>query len=272
MRSFPPVQSVQRALRLLSELNKQRVTTVGDLHQRIGLPKPTIVRLLETLIEAGYVSSDRRLGGYQVTSQVAMLSCGFHGSPMVIEAARPWAINLTRELKWPASLAVLSGDAVTVSFSTIPDSPVSPFHATINMRLSLISRGLGRAYLAFCPRTERELLVRMLASSSDPEDHPDDLEEVVRQLVRSVRSRGFAERDPKVEPKSSSTVAVPIMAGKRVLATFGLTYFRSAVRPTAVREQLVRPLQAAARQIEASIEKMHAAEAGAAAAAARPSS
>jgi len=252
-RSFPPVQSVQRALRLLSELNKQRVTTVGDLHQRTGLPKPTIVRLLETLIEAGYVSSDPRLGGYQVTSQVGMLR--------VVEAARPWAINLTRELKWPASLAVLSGDAVVVSFSTIPDSPVSPFHATINMRLSLISRGLGRAYLAFCPRAERDLLVRMLAASRDPEDHPDDLEEVVRHLVRSVRSRGFAERDPKVEPKSSSTVAVPIMAGKRVLATFGLTYFRSAVRPTAVREQLVRPLQAAARQIEASIEKMHTVEA-----------
>jgi IclR family mhp operon transcriptional activator len=54
MPSFPPVQSVQRALALLTELNRQRVTSVGELHQRTGLPKPTIVRLLETLIAEGF--------------------------------------------------------------------------------------------------------------------------------------------------------------------------------------------------------------------------
>ena len=52
-----------------------------------------------------------------------------------------------------------------VRFSTIADSPVSPFHATINMRLSLISRALGRAYIAYCPNEERELLVRLLRAS-----------------------------------------------------------------------------------------------------------
>jgi DNA-binding IclR family transcriptional regulator len=33
------------------------------------------------------------------------------------------------------------------------------------MRLSLISRALGRAYLACCPKGERQLLVRMLSVS-----------------------------------------------------------------------------------------------------------
>ena len=103
------------------------------------------VALVETLIAEGFAASDSRLGGYQVTSKVAALSSGFHGAPMVIEAARPWAIDLTRKLKWPAAVAVLQEDAVFVRFSTIPDSPVSPFHATINLRLSLISRALGRA-------------------------------------------------------------------------------------------------------------------------------
>ncbi|MDC7789718.1 DNA-binding transcriptional regulator [Rhodoplanes sp. TEM] len=256
MPSFPPVQSVQRAFALLAELNKQRVATVADLHARTGLPKPTIVRLLETLIAEGYVASDKRLGGYQVTSQVTTLASGFHGAPMVIEAARPWAIDLTRRLKWPVSVALLVKDAVAVRFSTIPDSPVSPFHATINMRLSLISRGLGRAYLAWCPREERELLVRMLETSTDPEDHPPDLQAVVRQLVRTVRARGYAERDPATEPTSSSTVAIPIMADGRVLATFGLTYFRSAVPRAKLAEQVVRPLKDAGARIEEAIAAM----------------
>lgn len=253
MPSFPPVQSVRRAFLLLRELNRQRVATIADLHKRTRLPKPTIVRLLETLIADGYVASDKRLGGYQVTSQVAALSSGFHGSPMVIEAARPWALDLTAKLKWPVSVAVLSGDAVFVRFSTIPDSPVSPFHATINMRLSLVARGLGRAYLAFCPRAERDLLVHMLEKSPDPEDCPANLKAVVRGLVKTIRARGYAERDPDVEPVSSSTVAVPIMADNRVLATMGITYFRSAVPRAKLLEQIVHPLKDAAHGVEQSI-------------------
>ncbi|WP_368855524.1 helix-turn-helix domain-containing protein, partial [Escherichia coli] len=44
-----------RALNLLVEVNRAGLTTVGDLHRRTRLPKPTIVRLLETLVAAGYV-------------------------------------------------------------------------------------------------------------------------------------------------------------------------------------------------------------------------
>jgi IclR family mhp operon transcriptional activator len=253
MPSFPPVQSVQRALALLAELNRQRVTSVGELHQRTGLPKPTIVRLLETLIAEGFAASDSRLGGYQVTSKVAALSSGFHGAPMVIEAARPWAIELTRKLKWPAAVAVLQEDAVFVRFSTIADSPVSPFHATINMRLSLISRALGRAYLAYCPKEERQLLVRMLSASDHAEDRLKNLARVVQQLVRSTRSRGFAERD-----LNSGTIAVPIMAHRVVLATLGLTYFRSAVRRSTLVDTLVPALKEARTHIEQSIEAMRA--------------
>ncbi|WP_315832233.1 DNA-binding transcriptional regulator [Bradyrhizobium prioriisuperbiae] len=258
MPSFAPVQSVQRALVLLTELNRQHVSSISELHRRTGLPKPTIVRLLETLIAEGFAINDSRLGGYQVTSKVAALNSGFHGAPMVIEAARPWATDLTRRFKWPVAVTMLQEDAVVVRFSTIPDSPVSPFHATINMRLSLMSRALGRAYLAYCPKAERQLLVRMLSASRHAEDRPRNLTRTVEQLVRVTRSRGFAERDPNVEPKNSGTIAVPIMADRAVLATLGLTYFRSAVRRSTVIDTLVPALKDARAHIEQSIAAMRA--------------
>jgi IclR family mhp operon transcriptional activator len=241
----------------LAELNRQRVTTIGELHRRTGLPKPTIVRLLKTLMAEGFVSNDGRLGGYQVTSQVSNLSNGFHGAPLIIEAARPWAIELTRRLKWPVAVALLETDAVIVRFSTISDSPISPFHATINMRLSLVARGLGRAYLAFCPKEERQLLVRMLMASSCEEDHPRNLPKVVEQLVRTIRNRGFSQRDPKVQPTNSDTIAVPIMARGRVLATFGLTYFRSAVTRSNLVGDLVPALKECRTKIEESVQAMN---------------
>jgi IclR family transcriptional regulator, mhp operon transcriptional activator len=145
---------------------------------------------------------------------------------------------------------------VFVRFSTIADSPVSPFHATINMRLSLISRALGRAYLAYCPKEERQLLVRMLSASDHAEDRLKNLARVVQQLVRSTRSRGFAERDPNVEPRNSGTIAVPIMTNGVVLATLGLTYFRSAVQRSTLTDTLVPALKEARTRIEQSIEAM----------------
>jgi hypothetical protein len=135
---------------VLQAMNRQPVSSVDHLHQSTGLPKPTLVRLLRTMVRAGYLTNDPRQAGYQLTSLVTSLSCGYHGDPLVVEASRAWAIKLTRQLKWPISIAVFDNDSVTVRFSTVPDSPMSPFHATINMRLSLFTRALGRAYLAFC--------------------------------------------------------------------------------------------------------------------------
>jgi IclR family mhp operon transcriptional activator len=241
-----------RALSLLRAINQRRVSSVGDLHKDTGLAKPTIVRLLNTLVTEGYVTNDKMLGGYCVTSLVPTLSAGFHGAPMVVEAARPWCSDLTRRLKWPIAIAMLDDDAVVVRLSTIPDSPLSPFHATLNMRLSLVSRALGRAYLASCPRGERDILIRLLRKSTKPEDRPADLEATVSAVRAFVRKHGYAIRDPNVEPKSSSTIAMPIFHGERVLATIGLTYFRSAVSARNLEEVLVPSLRAAVEGIEAS--------------------
>ena len=248
-----PVESVRRAFQILHELNRERVSSVLRLHQATGLPKPTIVRLLKTLISLGYVVNDSRRGGYQVTSLVRSLSAGFHGDPLVVEAARPWSIAFTRKYQWPIAVAILQGDGVIVRFSTIADSPVSPFHATINNRLQLMSRALGRAYIAFCPAAERNLLLDMLATSDDPENELARDREAALTLLRMIRRAGFSERSVTVEPKSSSTIAVPVMFGDKVLATVGVSYFTSAVPRAEATARYVGPLQELARNIQASV-------------------
>ena len=166
MTSGSPVEAVRRAFALLEELNRQRINSVQHLHKATALPKSTIVRLLETLRLLGYVANDPRQGGYQVTSGVRTLSSGFHGDPLVVEAARSWAIEFTRRHKLPIGIAVFDRDAMVVRFSTTRESPMSPFHATVNMRLPLLTRAMGRAYIAFCPAAERKYILGVLAGSS----------------------------------------------------------------------------------------------------------
>lgn len=225
------VRAVERAMRILQELNLQPYTSIARLHARTGLPKPTLVRILKTLEDAGYVENDHRLGGYQVSALVSSLSSGFHKEPMVVEAGRAWAIAVTRKHQWPVSISLLDRDAVVVRFSTVPDSSISPFHATVNMRLPLITRGMGLAYLAFTSEEEFQLILEMLRNSKEPEDAMANHPRQLMKLVNHVREVGYATRSGHVEPKNSNTIAVPIRNKEgRVMASLGLTYFTSAFK------------------------------------------
>ncbi|MGG5822104.1 hypothetical protein [Falsiroseomonas sp. HW251] len=94
---------------------------------------------------------------------------------------------------------------------------------------------MGRAYLAWCPEAERR---------------------VVRAMIATVRRQGHSLRDLKVEPRSSNTVAVPIMQGEEVAGTIGLSFFRSAATQRALTEELVPALKQAAREIAVSMQRL----------------
>ncbi|GGH61771.1 DNA-binding transcriptional regulator [Frigidibacter albus] len=261
MASYEPVTSVMRSLELLAILNRQRVSTIDHMHRLTSLPKPTIVRLLETMMAAGYVARDTRGKGYQVTSQVSELSCGFHGAPQVVEAGRPWAQELTRMFSWPAAIAVLDRNAMLVCYTTSGDSPIAPYHGLIYTRLGLITKALGRAYLAFCPAEERKLIYRLLATSPHPDEDQMAAPEAIEAMICMTRKQQFAERQRAVRPEASSSVAVPIYehGSERVLGTIGLTYYASAVKRSEIVERYVPNLQTAAAGISENVTRMQAA-------------
>src|SRR5260221_9406659 len=72
-------------------------------------------------------------------------------------------------------------------------------------------------------------------------------------LLSAIRKQGFAERDPLVEPRSSGTIAVPIRADGRVLATVGMTYFTSALDRDDIVQRYVPLVKALADNIAASV-------------------
>ncbi len=247
------VEAAARSLLLLEELNRHRVASIDMLHKATRLPKSTVVRLMKSLCAMGYAVNDRRQGGYAVASRVKSLSNGFHGDPLVVEAARPWALAFTEQYQWPLALAVLDRTSVMVRFSTIPESPVSPFHGTINMHLSLLCRALGRAYLAFCPVSERSMLLDMLVRSKEPEDALAADRKRALTLLATIRRQGFAERDAMVEPRSSNTIAVPIVSERKVLATVGMTYFVSALDRADIVQRYVPLVKTLADNIAGSV-------------------
>ncbi len=258
MPSFKPVRSVVRALEVLSLINRDRGSSIADLHRDIGLPKPTLVRLLETLSSVGYVAKDRGRKEYRVTHLVERLSVGFYGSPLIVEGARSDALDLTRRLKWPITVAVFDNDAMVVLYSTVPESPIAPGRPPAFSRYRMLTRAHGRAFLAFCSKEQRELIVASLLKSKHPEDRLGNSNSPasIARIIAETRKQGYAFRDPRVEPRLSSSLSVPIMASGEAIGSLGLTYYTSAMTRAEAARRYVPEMQNAARSIEKRIEEL----------------
>jgi IclR family mhp operon transcriptional activator len=73
------------------------------------------------------------------------------------------------------------------------------------------------------------------------------------RMLETTQRLGYAQRAANVEPRSSSTIAVPIRSGSGVLASVGMTYFKSAVPRRDIGHRYVPLLQELARNIETSV-------------------
>ena len=263
MSSVAPVRSVVRAIELLQALNRQAVSTVDALHEQTHIPKPSIVRMMQTLEGCGFVKHAPQRGAYYLASGVQSLGSGCRSEPTLAEAAAPLLDALTLRIKWPLAIATRDGLAMVVRYSTIPLSPLSLKHSTLNLRLSLVSRALGRACLTFCSPQQQAALLQALAASTAPEDARARDAAAMRSVLDDVRSNGFAMRDPGIWP-ASNTLAVPVFDTDGVAGAIGLTYFSSTMTPAQAVERHLVEMQEAARDTGERLKALQAREAGAA--------
>jgi IclR family transcriptional regulator, mhp operon transcriptional activator len=247
-RSYPPVESVCRALDVLNVVNRLRIGSLNSIYEELKLPKSTIVRLLETLMSEGYVARDNMCGGYRVTSRVCELSAGYDGLPRVIEVSRPLAINLTRHTKWPSGIGVIDGEEVSIEFWTGTISPWAS-EPVLGLRSDLQTSSMGRAFLAFCSDEEREAHLQRFRR--DPDRGFGKAEErKFRDLLRKARLDGYAMREPRTWPYRRTTVAMPIREAGVVHGMITLSFFTTAVPEDKVGEQIIEPLRRTTRKID----------------------
>jgi IclR family mhp operon transcriptional activator len=255
MRSYPPVQSVRRAFNVLTTLNRLRIASIGDLHDETGLPKPTIVRMLDTLIADGYVIRDNLCGGYRVTHKVRGLDAGYDGIAEILEASRPFAVELTERIKWPVGIGVLDGDAMAVHFWTGPISPWVHVNTLLGNRPRILTSAMGRAWLAFCPEDERDRVIARMRATQPGFGEPEEAQ--FRALLARTRAHGYSQRAPQTEPRRNTTIAIPIRHREQVLASITVSFFTSAVPARQVPDTIIAPLAETVAKIEKLYTCMH---------------
>jgi IclR family mhp operon transcriptional activator len=242
------IRAVERAIDLLQALNRRPLSTLHDLHRETGLPKPSIVRLLRTLEAKGLAAQSASYGSYQLLGRVKTLSSGFHHEPLIIEVAEEIMIDFTKREGWPLALALFDLNAMVVRASSIPYTSLSLLHSSLNMRLSMVTRALGRCYLANSPPNEQKIILEICKGSSDPEDALAHDSDAIARMVEQICERGYATRCPGIETRSS-TIAVPVRENGRLVASLGLTWITAAMPMQKAVEQYLPRMQAVAEAI-----------------------
>ena len=225
------VQSALRALQVIEGLNRRNVTPLEVLHAHTGLPKTTLVRLLETLIAAGYVVRVSRREGYALTENVLKLSAGMRHRDVVVDIARPLMEAFTRRHNWQVSLATSEQDCMLVRFTTRHISPFAREEIFLNRRVHMLRSAIGRAYLAFCPPDEREVILNLVEASEAGEIAGAGGREQIAAVTRRVRRDGYATIVWGPDDATRS-FAVPILepdVADRPLGALVMFYYRTVM-------------------------------------------
>jgi DNA-binding IclR family transcriptional regulator len=200
------IQSVDRAIRVLTALQGARRMSLSELSARLELAPSTTHGIVRTLVEHGMVVQERGSNRYQLGPAVLRLGNVYLDTLELRSKAIPWAEDLARR----TGLAVRTGvllidDVVIIHHEPRPDG--SRQMPEVGIVIPAHASALGKAMLAFTPDDVERLLTgdELRSMTGETLTSPGDL----RLTLEDVRASGIArEQDEAV--LGEGAVASPV--------------------------------------------------------------
>ena len=252
MADYKEIRSIQRGFDVLMALNRHNGSTPSEVAAMIGVHRTTVRRILETMVQAGFVARSDEQDRFFLRQKVRALSEGYDDDAWITETAGPLLRNLVEKIRWPAELATLEGDVMVVRESTQSLSPLSVFRKMIATRWPVMTTALGRAYLSFCDDEERERLLAVLRRSTLPGNRSAGDPRYVAGLIERTRQRGYGESVLEAAERIAA-IALPVRQGPRVLGCVNVIFFASAMSPTEAAARYLPSLTSLVAEVERSV-------------------
>lgn len=202
------VKSAARTIDILELLSaSENRLTLSELQRRLGVPKSSLHGLLRTLVDRGWVQTDKRGTGYAIGLSGLRAGAAFLDRDPVVQVSGPVLARLRRQLDETVHLARLDGsDMVYLA------SRESPHHlrvtSRIGRRLPAHATSLGKAVLSTMdpPAATARLPLRLGALTPlTVTDH-----ELLREELAATRLRGWAhEKGQNTPGLACYAVAIP---------------------------------------------------------------
>jgi IclR family transcriptional regulator, mhp operon transcriptional activator len=257
------IRSLERGLQVLKALNASPISSLQDLYRLTHIPKPTLLRILLTLEQAGTVSRRLADGRYRVSSSLTRLTRKPDRYDRVAEAAAPVLDRLCQKVAWPSDLMVPAGDHLEVRETSRTQSPFMFYYTKdrIGMPVNWLMSAVGRAYLAHCPEHERKKIIGLLRKSDRQENWLARDQKRLDEILVETRKRGYGLRDQAFAggpygaqtPDGLAGIAVALRDRKRVHGVINIIWPRSAHTLEDMVRDCLPDLLAAAEEIVRSL-------------------
>ena len=108
------IASLQRGLEVLHAMDQMSAVTLAELHHQTLIPKASLLRILKTLQECGWITRNQVDGRYVRTPAPGRPEAkDAHWLRLTALAAGPRAV-LQRKVPWPCDLAVRDGASMLI--------------------------------------------------------------------------------------------------------------------------------------------------------------
>jgi len=223
-----PVRSVQRALELLSVIAQGEELSLAKLAGATALAPSTAHRLLNTMLDLGFVRQDesRRYGpGHRL---LGLVSAAEQRLAALRAAALPHMTELASACGETAHLTILDGSQV-VFIEQVLGSGTIRVEVKVGSRMDAHVTAAGKALLAWQPDAYLEPLFAAGLRRFTPSTLTDP--EALRQDLAGVRAHGWASELEEHE-LGAGCVAAPIMpAAGTPIASLSVSGPTSRLRP-----------------------------------------
>lgn len=163
---------------------------VADIAKSTALPKPTVHRILQTLVRHGFARTDGQ-GEYVGGPRILSLAGRFLQRLDISEQVRPILRDLQERTGWTVHLALLSGDEA-VYVAKLEGAKPYTLASRVGMSLRLHCTSIGKAILATMPDAEVRALLARTGMPARTEHTLTDEDSLLADLAE-VRRRGYAE-------------------------------------------------------------------------------
>jgi DNA-binding IclR family transcriptional regulator len=193
---------------------------------RVGLDKATVMRLLRTLVDAGYVTQDASTRYYRLTGRILWLAHCVTARLDLRSVARSHLTALRDELGETIHLGVME-DLGVVYVDKLEAANSIQLVSAIGQTMPLHSTSLGKAMLAALPDAEREGKYVRMEFLPRTEWTIRDLATFRAEILRT-QERGYSTDDRENEPFGACVGAAIVGANGRPVGAISVAgpYFR----------------------------------------------
>ncbi len=205
------IQTIERVSAIFEVLARSsKGMSLGELAEKVQLPKGTTHRLLSSLRYFDYVQQDRKTKTYSLGFKLVELGSSLLEQIDLRKEAEPFLYDLSRRTKETVYLAILDRTEVVYLEKIEPEDASVVLRTTskVGQRNAANSCALGKALLAQLPDEELEDILKempFVPKTTNTITDPGQL----KDHLKGIRARGYATDDEESE-EGIRCVAAPI--------------------------------------------------------------